>query len=53
MPLLEDKKATTVAGHPTGDTTESGNQTHNADGTFGSSGMEKNEQIKSINNNFQ
>lgn len=53
MPWLEDKKATTVAGQPTGDTTESGNPTHNADGTFGSDGMKKNEQIKSINNNFQ
>ena len=34
-----DKNATTVAGQPTGDTTESGNPTHNADGTFGSKGQ--------------
>ena len=33
-----EKKATTVGGTPTGDYTESGNPTHNSDGTFGSEG---------------
>ena len=31
-----EKKPTTVGGSPTGDYTESGNPTHNPDGTFGS-----------------
>ena len=34
-----DKKATTVAGQPTGDYTESGNPAHNSDGKFGSKGQ--------------
>lgn len=33
---MEEKKPTTVGGQPTGDITESGNPTHNSDGTFGS-----------------
>ena len=33
-----EKKPTTVGGSPTGDYTESGNPTHNSDGTFGSEG---------------
>ena len=33
---MEDKKDTIVDGKKTGDKTESGNPTHNADGTFGS-----------------